>query len=478
MAGIVWSGFVWSVALIRGLVPSAAAEPLPNFVVILTDDQGYGDLGVQGHPTLRTPRLDRMAAEGQRWTDFYAAANVCTPSRAALLTGRWPVRTGMISDRRWVLTARAAGGLPADEITLAEQLGAAGYATGAFGKWHLGHLPQFMPRQNGFVTFSGTPYSNDEIVAEPWRKAFARRDYWNTPLFYNPRSEYWNIPWIENDLVVERPVQQEALTGRTTRAALDFIRTHRARPFFVYLAYHMPHVPLFASEAFRGSTGRGLYGDVMAEVDAGVGEVLDTLRELGLDRRTLVVFTSDNGPWTVFRDHGGSAGSLRGDKGSTWEGGNRVPALFWWPGRIPAGSVVRGIGSQLDLFATFSALADCPLPNDRPMDSLNLVPTLSGRGASPRETMLYFRGTELRAIRHLEFKAHFVTQDGFGLEKPRTEHPEPLLYHLGHDPEERYNVAADHPDVVAALSSLRETSRAGLTFGADQLVDQLPVEKE
>jgi len=451
-------------------------ERRPNIVVILTDDQGYGDLGSHGHPSMETPQLDRMAEEGQRWTDFYAAANVCTPSRAALLTGRWPVRSGMISDRRFVFTANAAGGLPDEEITLAQHLRDSGYVTGALGKWHLGHLPQYLPLQRGFDEFFGTPYSNDERVAEHVREHFRRRDYWNTPLWYEPRSEYWNIPLMVGDKVIEQPTDQTTITHRTTKAALDFIRRHKGKPFFLYAAYHMPHVPLFASPPFQGKTARGLYGDVIAELDWGVGQILDLLREEGLDKRTLVVFTSDNGPWTVFRDHGGSTGSLRGDKGSTWEAGHRVPTIFWWPGKVPAGSVVRGIGTHLDFFATFSALLGKPIPGDRPMDSLNLGPALFHNEPSPREIMLYFRGTKIFALRQGFYKAHFSTMSGFGLDRVREDHDLPLLYHLGIDPEERYDIANNYPKIVTQLRRLRKKLQDNMTYGPDQLVEQLPLE--
>ncbi len=445
----------------------------PNVIVVLADDLGYGDLGCYGHPTIVTPHLDRLAAEGQKWTSFYAAANVCTPSRAALLTGRWPVRSGMISDRRFVLTARAAGGLPDGETTLAEVLRDRGYRTGAIGKWHLGQQPQFLPTRQGFEEFFGTPYSNDEIVDPRWRPAFARRDYWNTPLFYEPKSEYWDIPLLRQEKEIERPVEQTNLTQRSTQEAVDFIERHRHEPFFLYLAYHMPHVPLFASEAFRGRSAAGIYGDAVEEVDAGVGAIVATLESHGLARDTLVIFTSDNGPWLVFRDHGGSAGPLRSGKGTTWEGGHRIPAIFWWPGQVQPRSV-HDIGAQLDIFPTVAALAGAPLPDDRPIDGVDLSPALLEGRRSARQGMLYFRGTSVRAIRRGPYKAHVATQPAFELEQSVTPHSPPLLYHLGRDPGERHDIAAQHPDVVAELLAALAEERDRLTYGEDQLVEQLP----
>jgi len=467
---------------VTGLAGSSMAEggpiddpsaPPPNIIVILVDEMGYGDLASYGHPTIRTPHLDRMASEGQRWTNFYAAANVCTPSRAALLTGRWPVRNGMTSDRRRVLTAQAAGGLPLAEITLAEVLKAEGYRTACIGKWHLGHRPQFLPTRQGFDIFYGTPYSNDEQPAEAWQKAFHRRDYWNTPLFYEPRSEYWDIPLMENEREIERPVAQSTLTQKATERALNFIQSSDDEPFFLYLAYHMPHVPLFVSPEFQGRSEGGIYGDVIEELDAAVGQILNHLRNEALAENTLVLFTSDNGPWTVFGTHGGSAGRLRGDKGSTWEGGNRVPAIFWWPGRISPGTEL-GIGAGVDLMATVAALSGGKLPDDRPMDSVDLSPALLGEGPSPRDAMLYFRGTRIEAVRQGPYKAHFVTEDGFGLDTARTEHDSPLLFHLGRDPAERENIAATHPQIVAELTQFRANTEAQHSYGTDQLSEQLP----
>jgi arylsulfatase A-like enzyme len=440
-------------------VGAVGAEPPPNFVVILADDLGYGDLGCYGHPTIATPNLDRMATEGQRWTDFYAAASVCTPSRAALLTGRLPIRSGMCDDRRRVLFPDSAGGLPPEEITMAEALKDLGYATACVGKWHLGHLPQYLPTTQGFDSYFGVPYSNDmdRVKDSPAGRA----------AFWNPKPEYWNVPLLRNQQIVERPADQHTITRRYTDEAIRFIRANSSRPFYCYLAHNLPHVPLFTSQEFQDRSRRGLFGDVVEEIDSGVGRILQTLRELKLERRTLVVFTSDNGPWLSFSQHGGSAGLLREGKGSTWEGGMREPAIFWWPGKIRP-VVVHDLGSTMDVFTTCIKLAGGKLPVDRVIDGVDVSAVLLGTGPSPRTTMFFYRGTKLYAVRHGQFKAHFVTQSGYGGDKAQ-EHEPPLLFHLGHDPGEKFNVAADHPEVVAEIRQIAQAHRAELKPGEPQL---------
>ncbi len=424
-------------------VVQVRAEPPPNFVVIFCDDLGYGDLGSFGHPTIRTPHLDRMAEEGQKWTQFYSADPVCTPSRAGLLTGRYPVRNGMSSVARVVLFPNSSGGLPQEEITLAEMLKQKNYATAAVGKWHLGHLPQHLPLTQGFDSYYGIPYSND-MDKVPGSPGYRRND----PDFY-PDTTNYNVPLLEDDREIERPADQNTITRRFTEKAVEFIQANRDRPFFLYLAHSMPHIPLFAEEKFRGKSIRGLYGDVIEEIDWSVGQVLDTLRELELDTGTVAVFSSDNGPWLAFKTHGGSAGPLRAGKGTNFEGGQRVPTIFWGPGRIKPGTV-SGMGSAIDLMSTFASLAKVEPPKDRKMDSFDLSPVLLGTGKSPRTEFFYWNRGVLHAVRSGPWKLHVQQREpiNYGrvvyLEKPE-------LYNVEKDIAEAYDVADTHPEIVARL---------------------------
>lgn len=417
---------------------AAAAQParLPNFVVVLTDDQGYGDLSSYGHPTIRTPNIDRMAAEGIRLTSFYAAASVCSPSRAGLLTGRYAPRAG-------VLTALGPGskvGLPAAEVTLPEALKARGYRTALVGKWHLGDRPEFNPTAHGFDEYFGLPYSND------YMPPFVA----NTP----------PVPLFRGLDIVERPVVQPTLTSRLTHEAVRFIRESGSRPFLLLLAHPMPHLPLSTSDAFRGRSRGGLYGDVIEELDWSVGEVLGAVASAGLDEETLMVFTSDNGPWSnapprmlqagVRPWDTGSAGALRDAKGTTYEGGFRVPGIVRWPGRIPAGQVSAELASGLDLLPTILRLAGASLPAARPIDGDDIMPLLLGDPVPPR-AFFYFSGASLHGVREGPWKLRLA---------PRPQgSPVVELYHLDRDPWERYNVAAEHPDTVERLRARLETFR-------------------
>ena len=419
---------------------AAAPASLPNIVIIFADDLGYGDLGCYGHPTIATPNLDRMAAEGLRFTQFYVGECVCTPSRAALLTGRLPIRSGMCSDARRVLFGDSKGGLQDSEVTIAEALKTKNYATACIGKWHLGHLPQFLPMKHGFDSYYGIPYSNDMKPTVLLRGTQALED----------------------------PADQSTLTGRYTAEATTFIREHRKGPFFLYLAHTFPHVPLHASEAFKGKSRRGLYGDVVEELDWSVGQILTTLRDLEIDKETLVFFTSDNGPWLVRNLNGGSAGLLREGKGSTWDGGMREPAIAWWLGTIPPGRVTAELASTLDLFVTIHALVDIPLPAGVTLDSHDIRPVLLGTGKSPRDSFFFYRGTKLMAVRQGAWKAHFMTQAGYGEPNAKIHDP-PLLFDLERDPSERHDVAKDHPEVISAIRELASKHQAGVTAPPSQL---------
>ncbi len=431
----------------------------PNIIIILADDLGYGDLGCYGHPSIRTPNLDKMATEGLRFTDFYAGQSYCTPSRAALLTGRLAVRTGLAGRSGpgpHVLYPKDKGGLPTNEITIAAALKTQGYRTGCIGKWHLGHLPEFLPTSHGFDFFFGLPYSNDmDARNAKIREADSDGKH---PDYHN-----FNVPLMRNTEVIERPANQTTLTRRYTQEAQDFIRTNRQGPFFLYFAHTFPHVPLFASEAYAGKSARGLYGDAVEELDWSVGEVLKTLREQKLENNTLVFFTSDNGPWLGKKWNGGSAGLLRDGKGGTWEGGYRVPAVARWPGKVPVG-VTHEVASGMDLFSTCLKLGGATLPADRPLDGVDMSPILFGTGPGARATHFYYFGDQAYAVRKGQYKAHFTTHDGYSTNTPAVHNP-PLLFDLPADPSEEYDVAAEHPEVIAELSKIFGEHQATITRG-------------
>jgi arylsulfatase A len=409
----------------RGPLP-VARRGQPNIVVIFTDDQGYNDVGCYGAPLIRTPHLDRMAAEGARFTDFYSAAPVCTPSRAALLTGCYPLRCGM-GEVRHVIFPRDTYGLHENEITMAEMLGEAGYATGCIGKWHLGHEPQFLPNRHGFDYYFGAPYSNDMVP------------------FY----------LLRNEEVVEPEVDQRFLTRRFTEEAAGFIEQHRREPFFLYVAHSMPHIPLFVSPEFEGRSAGGIYGDVIEELDWSVGEILGAIKRHGLDRDTLVVFTSDNGPWLAKGEHGGLATPLRDGKGTTYEGGMRVPGIMRWPGHIPAGHVCTEMATTMDLFPTFAGLGGGRVPTDRVIDGKDIWPLVAGhRGAkTPHEALFYYGANhELYAVRSGDWKLHFTPDRTF----------DATLYNLATDPGEQKNVIMHHEDVAERLKALADAMRHDL----------------
>ncbi len=444
----------------------------PNFIVLFADDMGYGDLGVYGNPTIKTPNLDKMAYDGQKWTSFYVAAPVCTPSRAGLMTGRLPIRSGMCSDKRRVLFPDSKGGLPQSEITIAKILKSNGYQTVAVGKWHLGDLSPYMPSDHGFDSYFGIPYSNDMDKID------------TTNYFTLAKLERWqayNVPLMLDGKIVERPADQRTINRRYTEYSIEKIKSFKKKPFFLYLAYSSPHIPLFRSEKFKDVSEAGIYGDVVEEIDWSVGEILKALKEEGLAENTLVVFTSDNGPWQAFKTHGGSAGLLQGAKGGTFEGGMREPAIFWWPGTIKP-QVVMDMGTTMDLLPTFCSLSNTKLPDDRVYDGYDITPVLKGTGNDPRDVVFYYRGERVYAIRKGDYKAHFITQLEYGI---RTAHlytdPEveinstptvqdpPLLYNVSVDPSERYNIAAEHPEIIAEIKKILEEHQKSVVPVENQL---------
>lgn len=443
---------------------SAESRP-PNVVIIFTDDQGYGDVGVYEARGFKTPHLNHLAAEGVRFTDFYVAQPVCSASRAALLTGCYPNRIGITG----ALGPNSTHGIHEREVTLAELCRSKGYATAIFGKWHLGHHPQFLPTRHGFDEYYGTPYSNDMWPLHP--------DFADLPADSEKRKRgYPDLPLFEGEGVVNPRVtaqDQAQFTTQFTQRAVEFIGRNKDRPFFLYLAHPMPHVPLFVSERFRGKSQQGLYGDVIMEIDWSVGQVLGALQKHGLDRRTLVIFTSDNGPWLSYGNHAGSAGPLREGKGTTWEGGIRVPCLMRWPGSIPAGAVCSEPAMTIDVFPTIAHLIDAELP-ERKIDGKDIWPLMSGvAGAqSPHEALwFYYHANDLEAVRAGRWKLvlphRYRSLTGTPGRDGRPEgytHPTCglELYDLERDIGEQRNVAADHPDVVERLQALAEKARDDL----------------
>jgi len=435
-----------------------AQKQKPNFIIIFTDDQGYGDLGCFGHPTIKTPNIDKMAVEGQKWTNFYVAANVCTPSRAGLLTGRLPNRAGMESDKRRVLFPNSDGGLPATELTIAELLKTANYYTGIIGKWHLGHLPQYMPLQNGFDYYFGIPYSND-----------MEREY-GIPReeFFDPKTEHYKVPLVRNNEEIERPADQNTITKRYTEESIKFIEQNKNKPFFLYLAHNMPHVPLFASKDFLGKSERGKYGDVIEEIDWSVGQIMKTLKKQGLDKNTIVVFTSDNGPWKVYNEHGGSAGPLFGGKGTSYEGGMRVPAVVWGPSYVKP-NVISSMGSTLDILPSFCQMANVSIPNNLILDGKDLSGVWKNGWGNPRNEMFYYHGTQLFAVRNGDYKLYFMKNNPDGYPEKLEQLEKVQLFNLSIDPSERFEIGDKHPEIVSEIKRLAKTHKENLIIPPSNL---------
>jgi arylsulfatase A-like enzyme len=426
----------------------------PNIVIIFTDDQGYSDVGVFGAKGFKTPNLDQMASEGMKFTDFYVGSPVCSPSRAALLTGCYPQRVGIPGvlfpermNTAWEPDQRRTKtGLNENEITIAEMLKANGYATGVFGKWHLGHHKQFLPLQQGFDEYYGLPYSNDMRSGKNTKTA---------------KSPYPGLPMM-NGNEVDRFMDddQSMITKEYTEKAVDFIKRNKENPFFVYLPHSMPHIPLYASDSFNGKSEKGIYGDVIEEIDWSVGQINKTLKELGLEENTLVVFTCDNGPWLIFGDHGGSAEPLREGKFTTFEGGQRVPCIMKWPNTIAKASVTSEMASTIDLLPTISSITGSKLPQNK-IDGMDISGLLAGKEAkSPRDEFYFYKGWKLEAIRSGNWKLHVphgysnvIKSDSgnvHGMKNIKAK-IELSLFDLSKDIGETTNVAEQYPEVVKSL---------------------------
>ena len=409
----------------------------PNFIIIFADDLGYGDLGSYGHPTIKTPNLDKMASEGVRFTQFYVGSSICTPSRAALLTGKLPVRTGMYGNRS-VLFPDNAGGLDPKEITIASALKKYDYKTACIGKWHLGHLQEYMPTNHGFDEFYGIPYSNDMRPEGKW-------DY--------ARENFPPLPFLNGLDTIGVSIDQSQFIDMFTKRSIDFIKKNKDKSFFLYLAHTAPHTPLVSDTTQKGRSIRGAYGDVVEELDQSVGTILQVLKDLKIADNTFVIFTSDNGPWGWANVDGGSSGLLKGNKGSVYEGGYRVPAIAWMPGTIKKGTVSTALASTLDLYPTLIAMAGNEISNQEELDGLNIKNTFVNN-EPVRHDIHYYRQDTLIGIRHKEWKIYIKDPNPWN--DDLTEKDIPVLYNIEHDPSEKYNVTSKHSDVVDRIITLSE----------------------
>lgn len=445
----------------------------PNVVIIFMDDMGYGDLECYGGFPYHTPHINKLAAEGMRFTNFYAAQAVCTASRAALLTGCYPNRIGM----HGAIDHNSKIALNPDEETIAELLKANGYKTGMVGKWHLGHKPPYLPMQHGFDEYFGLPYSNDMWPVAYDGKPWADTTFW--------RAKYPPLPLIEGNKTIQilnKLDDQSDLTSIYTERAVSFIKKNKKNPFFLYLAHSMVHVPIAASAKFKGKSGAGLFGDVMQEVDWSVGEVMKALKENGIDKNTLVIFTSDNGPWLSFGNHAGNTGGLREGKGTAWEGGLRVPCIMNWPGKIEAGTICNNISSTIDVLPTLVNLTHSNT-SQKKIDGVDLTALLMGdTKTNPRDEFVYYYDkNSLKGIRKGEWKLVFpstsqtygkpgaIGADGFP-GKYGTQEVSLALYNLSTDPGEARDVKESHPEIVQKLTLIANEYRKTL---GDDLTQQL-----
>jgi len=425
--------------------PAAIADEQPNFIIIFADDQGYNDLGCFGSKTIKTPHIDRLASEGRKYTSFYVPCSVCSPSRAALLTGCYPKRVGM---HRHVLFPKSDHGLNPDEYTIADHLKASGYATACFGKWHLGHHAQTLPRAQGFDKYFGIPYSND--MNHPDNKGKSKLS--SDELWADQESAItkWKTPLIENEEIIELPVDQRTVTRRYTDKAIEFVTENKDKPFFLYLPHSMPHIPLYVPEDVYDADPQNAYKCVIEHIDAEVGRLAQTVRDLGLSGKTWIIYTSDNGPWLQFKNHGGSAGPLRAGKGTTFEGGQRVPCVMWAPGRIPAGTSTDAFSSTMDLLPTIAAVTKTKLPQ-RKIDGFDISSTFNSDN-SPRDEMIFYsKNGPLEGIRKGDWKYLEVTP------RKNKRNPNPktntYLFNLADDIGEQNNLLQSNEDVASQLKA-------------------------
>lgn len=431
----------------------SAESKNPNIILVYIDDMGYGDIGITGANAYSTPNFNKMQREGIFFTQFYSPQAVCTASRAGVLTGTYPNRIGFAG----ALDHMSKMGLNPDEQTIPELLKSKGYKTAAYGKWHLGHQPEFLPQKHGFDEFYGIPYSNDMWPNHPTGKNY-----------YPP------LPLIENETTVQTNPDQSTFTTIFTEKSLTFIERNKKNPFFLYLAHPMPHVPLFVSDKFKGKSGQGLYGDVMMELDWSIGQIRNKLKELKIEENTLLIVTSDNGPWINYGNHAGSTGGLREGKGTSFEGGQKVPCLMVWKGVIPGGTICNNLASSIDILPTIAAISGAEL-SGRKIDGVNIYELMKGDfSQNPRDHFLYYyRKNSLEAIRKGNWKLvlphHSRTYEGFkpgsdGMPGQVNENHfvEGGLYDLRRDPGERYNVRGDYPEIEAELLKIAMEARADL----------------
>ncbi len=439
------SGGVLSASLVFNLPIKAQEKTSPNIIIILTDDLGYGDIGCFGAEDIKTPNIDRMAAEGIKFSEFYCPAPYSSPSRAGLLTGRYPIRMGVNS----VFFPESFTGMPQSEITIAEMLKTKGYSTGIFGKWHLGHHREFLPINQGFDHYFGIPYSNDMSGQVYMRDTIVEE--------FNPDQHY--------------------ITKRYTEESIKFIQEHKKNPFFLYMCHNMPHVPIYASEKFMGTSKRGLYGDVIQEIDWSVGEILAELEQQGILENTFVIFTSDNGPWHNQYELGGSAGILREGKGTTYEGGQRVPTVAMWKTKIKAGTNYDNMVSMLDLFPTFANICGSNMAKDRVYDGIDITKVLTGQGIRNGNEFVYIYSNKFEAYRlgDWKYKKAFAGQTDDYNKRYMPAQGE-LLVNIKQDPSEKNNLAETFPDIMKMLKVKLDSMEKSMQALPASLIMQMPAD--